>query len=362
MEERVVEVALGTRGYKIYIGWGNLSSLGGKLKSVVAPNKAAVITHPVIADLYGERVVGSLREAGFETHLLNVPDGEEYKSLEVASNLYGKLAELEFHRFDCIVVLGGGVVGDLAGFVAATYMRGVPFIQVPTTLLGQVDSGIGGKVAVDHPRAKNLIGCFYQPRLVLNDMSTIKSLPEPEVKSGLAEVIKYGFLRGEEFLSFLEANLDSLLRLERNALIETVVECCRMKAAIVEEDERDLGGRRAILNYGHTVGHALEATTGYTSLLHGEGVAIGMVCAARIAQRLGLIDEALVERHIALLSRAGLPTRLPISDIGSIQERILLDKKSQGEASIFVLLKGLGKPALVEVPPQVIREALEECS
>lgn len=362
MGERVVEVALGARGYKIYIGWGNLSSLGEKLRSVVVSNKAAVISHPIVADLYGEKVVGGLREAGFETHLLNVPDGEEYKSLEVASNLYGKLAELEFHRSDCMIALGGGVVGDLAGFVAATYMRGVPFIQVPTTLLGQVDSGIGGKVAVDHPRAKNLIGCFYQPRFVLNDVSTLKSLPEPEVKSGLAEVIKYGFLEGERFLSFLEADLDSLLGIERDVLVKVVAECCRMKAAIVEEDERDLSGRRAILNYGHTVGHALEATTGYTSISHGEAVAIGMVCAARIARRLGLIDEALVERHVVLLGRVGLPTKLPISDIDSIQERILLDKKSQGEANIFVLLKGLGKPALVEVSPQVVREALEECS
>ncbi|MEW6188678.1 MAG: 3-dehydroquinate synthase [Actinomycetota bacterium] len=355
-----VEVALGGRSYKIYVGSGILSTLGERVKSIPrCGGKAIVITNPTVLNLFGEVVRESFQKARFEHHFLEVPDGEEYKSLEMASKLYDELLAVDAQRFDPIIALGGGVIGDLAGFVAATYMRGVPLVHVPTTLLAQVDSSVGGKVAVNHPRGKNLIGCFYQPNFVLIDVTTLKTLPKLELKAGFAEVIKYGFLQGEEFLSFLEKNLKAILKLDEELVLQVVSECCRVKARIVEEDERDFG-RRAILNYGHTIGHAIEALTGYRRFLHGEAISVGMVCAAFIAHELGLVDRSLVDRHIRLLKRAGLPLKLPELDANAILNQIVVDKKRRGEANIFVLLKAVGSPVVMGISSRIITKALED--
>ncbi|MDI6821388.1 MAG: 3-dehydroquinate synthase [Actinomycetota bacterium] len=355
-----VEVALGGRSYKIYVGSGILSTIGDRVKSIPrCGRKVIVITNPTILNLFGEVVRESFLKARFEYHFLEVPDGEEYKSLEMASKLYDELLAVDAQRFDPIIAFGGGVIGDLAGFVAATYMRGVPLVQVPTTLLAQVDSSVGGKVAVNHPRGKNLIGCFYQPNFVLTDAATLKTLPKLELKAGFAEVIKYGFLQGEEFLSFLEKNLESILKLDEELVSRVVSECCRIKARIVEEDERDFG-RRAILNYGHTIGHAIEALTGYRRFLHGEAISVGMVCAAFIAHEFGLIDRSLVDRHIRLLKRAGLPLKLPELDANAILNQIVVDKKRRGEANIFVLLKAVGSPVVMGISSRIVSKALED--
>ncbi len=243
--------------------------------------------------------------------------------------------------------------------MAATYMRGVPFVQVPTTLLAQVDSSVGGKVAVNHRKGKNLIGCFYQPRFVQINVATLQTLSERELKAGMAEVIKCGFLVGEDFLSFLEENLDSILKLDATLLPKAVSQCCGFKARVVEEDERDIG-KRAILNYGHTFGHAIEAASDYTNILHGEAISIGMVGAALISQQLGLVDKTFVDRHVNLLVRTGLPYKIEGVSKEVILNRLLLDKKGRQGAIRFVLLKAPGEPATLEVAPQIIEKALSK--
>lgn len=362
MEEKIL-VKLGKTSYPIYIGSANLASLPAKLKPLAQTKKVRVITNPTVWKLQGEMLKQSLKDEGFQVDLFEVPDGEEYKSLEVASQLYQGLTEVGALRGEPIIAFGGGVIGDLAGFVAATYMRGVPYIQVPTTLLAQVDSSVGGKVAVNLEAGKNLVGAFYQPRMVLIDVDTLKTLPAGELKEGLVEVIKSAFLKGETFLSYLEKNLLSILKLEIEHLLNIIKESCSFKAGIVEEDERDLSGRRAILNYGHTVGHAIETLTGYREYRHGEAVAVGLVCAALIARKLGLIDDSLLERHVYILREASFSVTLP-SNISAKQvlDAIMLDKKRKAEEATFVLLKKLGEPILREVRPKVIEQALQEVS
>lgn len=360
MEEKIL-VNLKEKSYPIYIGSANLVSLPAKLKPLVRTKKVRAITNPTIWKLHGETVKQSLESDGFQVDLYEVPDGEEYKSLEMAGKLYQWLTEVGTLRGEPIIAFGGGVVGDLAGFVAATYMRGVPYVQVPTTLLAQVDSSVGGKVAVNLPAGKNLVGAFYQPKMVLIDIDTLKTLPAREFKEGLVEAIKCAFLEGEAFLSYMEKNLVSILKLELEPLLEIIKESCSFKAKIVEEDERDLSGRRAILNYGHTIGHAIEALTSYREYRHGEAVAIGLVCAALIARQLGLIDDSLVERHVRLLRKASFSVTPP-SNIAakSLVEAILLDKKRQSQENLFVLLEDVGKPILREVEPRVVEQALRE--
>ncbi len=359
MVEKTIKVSLDKRSYSILIGLSCLSQVGAKIKSLVSADKVAIVTNPIVKELYSEIVINSLKN-WFKPLLIEVPDGEEHKSLKVASKLYDELILEKVHRTDLIISLGGGVIGDLAGFVAATYMRGVPFVQIPTTLLAQVDSSVGGKVAVNHPKGKNLIGCFYQPQLVLIDVSVLRTLSERQVRAGFAEVIKCAFLKGEEFLSFLEENLCGILGLQGSVLIETVSLCCDFKARVVEEDERDISGRRAILNYGHTIGHAIEALSKYKEVLHGEAVATGLVCEAFIAQELGLIDDGLVERHIEIIKKAGFSLDFSGLEIDEILKQITLDKKATGEANVFVLLKDLGKPTVLEVPDEAVRAALNK--
>ncbi len=354
-DDSIVSVALGKDSYDIHIGSGTLRDLGMRVKNVSV--KGVVISNPVIISLYGQTMSASLSAADIDFRILSIPEGEEHKSLESASRLYDDLIGLHMQRSDFVMALGGGVIGDLAGFVAATYMRGVPFIQVPTTLLAQVDSSVGGKVAVNHRMAKNLIGCFYQPRLVQIDIETLQTLPEAEFRAGMAEVIKYGFLIGEEFLSYLELNLDSIMALDQDMLTKVVRECCQFKAGIVQADEHDYG-IRSILNYGHTIGHAVEAVAEYQHILHGEAISVGMVGAAVISKGLGWIDQALVNRHLKLLERAGLPTKIERLDSDAVIERAALDKKGAKGAIRFVLLRAPGCPEIVEISPNRIKEAL----
>lgn len=353
--EKIVKVSLGQNSYEIKIGFGNLQKLGIRSREIAY--KGVVISNPIIISLYGDQLSDNLERAGIEFKVLSIPEGEESKSLGSASKLYDDLVEYNLQRNDFIMAFGGGVIGDLSGFVASTYMRGVPLIQVPTTLLAQVDSSVGGKVAVNHGMGKNLIGTFYQPRLVQVDIETLRTLPEREFKAGMAEVIKCGFLIGEDFLSFLEANMDSILKLDPESLAKVIYECCSFKARIVEKDERDLG-RRAVLNYGHTFGHAIEAASDYVDFLHGEAISIGMVGAANVAEELGWIDRALVDRHLELLKRAGLPTEIEGVNEEIILNRMVLDKKGVKGTPRFVLLKAVGQPELVEVENHVIEKAL----
>lgn len=356
IDERKVKVSLGKNSYDILIGSGSLSELGSKIKELA--KNGVVVSNPAIWNLYGKTIEKSFKQEGIRFEYLDVPEGEEYKSLKSASDLYDRLIKLRIQRGDFLVALGGGVIGDLAGFVAATYMRGVPFAQVPTTLLAQVDSSIGGKVAVDHPKGKNMIGCFYQPKLVHIDIDTLETLPEREFKAGMAEVIKYAFLEGESDLAFLEKNLNDILNLDRSLLLKTVQKCCEFKTRVVEEDEKDMG-LRAILNYGHTFGHAIESVLDYKGILHGEAIAIGMVGAAVLSHELGWVDEEFVGRHTSLLNRTGLPYKIEGVDPNKVLSRVVFDKKGRDGEIRFILLKAPGEPVVREVSADLMEKALK---
>ncbi len=355
-----LKVNLGQRSYPIFIVSSQLPHLGRYLIPLSLASRVFVITDEVVGRLYGEQVTRALRDAGFEVLYQELPDGEEYKSLESAGQLYTRALEGGVERRSAMIALGGGVIGDLAGFVAATYMRGVPLVQVPTTLLAQVDSSVGGKVAVNHPLGKNMIGCFYQPRLVFADVATLKTLPLREIRAGLAEVIKYGVIRDKDFFEFLEENLEKILRLDQDVLIEVVKRSCAIKAGIVEKDETEQE-LRAILNFGHTIGHALEVLTKYRVYRHGEAVAAGMVAAAAIAEEKGLCGPDLTMRLAGILEHAGLPVRIPFK-AEEIIEVLPRDKKAQGGWPRFVLPVALGRVVIdADVGRDVIRSALERC-
>lgn len=352
----IITVDLGVRSYNICIGSGILPELGGRyLKTLPVGKKVLVITNPKVRRLYGQIVKECLSGAGYAVLVGEMGDGEKYKTMATAERLYDLAYASGIDRLSPVVALGGGVVGDTAGFVAATYLRGVPLIQVPTTLLAQVDSSVGGKVAVNHPRGKNIIGVFYQPRLVLADVNLLKTLPPRELRSGLAEVIKYGVIWSEEFFSWLEENIEALLAGEAGSLVHVVRESCRIKAKVVEADETE-GGLRAILNYGHTAGHAVEALTGYKKYTHGEAVGIGMVVAARLARSLDLLDFSELSRIEALVRRVGLPHELPENLlVEDLVESFSHDKKVAGGKLTFVLPGRIGK---VDIKKDLTRETL----
>jgi 3-dehydroquinate synthase len=305
-----LEVELGERSYQILIGSGSLDQLGVSLRGLNLADRLCLVTNTTVGRLYGGRVKSVLADSGCIVSYYEVPDGEEYKTLHSATAIYDHMVSSGMERDSAVVALGGGVVGDLAGFVAATYMRGVPLIQVPTTLLAQVDSSVGGKVAVNHPLGKNLIGCFYQPRLVFADLKTLGTLPEREIMAGMAEVIKYGVIWDWTFFVFLEQHLDRILSLEPDVLMEAVRRSCAIKAEIVSGDEREQG-LRAILNFGHTIGHALESLTNYQVYRHGEAIAAGMAAATSMAVNRGLLAATDRERLVMLLRRTGLPVSFP---------------------------------------------------
>lgn len=359
MEE--IKVDLGERSYKILVDSGNLKDIGKTLKDYHLGKKATIITNPIVGDLYQDVVKDSLRKEGFEVAIARVPDGEEYKSLEWAAKLYDELLEHKRDRYSFILALGGGVIGDLAGFVASTYMRGIPFIQVPTSLLAQVDASIGGKVAVNHPLGKNLIGSFYQPRLVYTDLAVLKTLAHRELIAALAEVIKYGIIKNREFFDYLETNIDRVKTLNPNVLKKIVTVCARIKSELVSLDEREEKGIRSIINYGHTIGHALEVLTEYRVYRHGEAVSIGMVAAARIARRMGILNEEGERRQIELLEKAGLPTRIKDIDPSKIIKALARDKKVKEGKIKFILVTEIGKVVTRDdVPPEIIKEVLQE--
>ncbi len=352
-----IRVNLARYSYDVLIGAGLLTLVGLFLKEKGYAGKAVVITDPNVKSRYGEVLEQSLTKNGFKVTTLVVPAGEDQKSLDNAVRLYEQLTDAYAERSTPIVALGGGVIGDLTGFVAATYLRGVPFVQLPTTLLAQVDSSVGGKVAVDHERLKNKIGAFHQPRLVIADTDTLKTLPKAELANGLAEAIKTAAVRGKEFFVYLEQNVEKLRALDISALEEAVYQCVSIKAEIVEKDERD-AGLRNILNFGHTIGHAIESVSHF-GVRHGEAVAVGMVATARISNRMGLLSYSEVDRLITLVEKAGLPARMPDLDTSAILKAMRHDKKVESGQVRFVLLKEIGDVIMSdEVSPVLVAEVL----
>lgn len=348
--------------YPVYVEYGGLPGLGRRLREAGLAGAAWLVSDDNVFPRHGQAALASLLEAGFESDACVIPAGEAHKTLATAQIVYDWLVERRAERGHAIVALGGGVVGDLAGFVAATYLRGMALVQVPTTLLAMADAAIGGKVAVDHPQGKNLIGAFYQPRLVLEDVATLATLPRRELIAGLAETIKHGFIRDPGLLDVLERRGDALLALEPEATLEIVRRSAAVKGAVVAEDERE-AGLRAILNYGHTIGHALEAAAGYTGFLHGEAVAAGMMAAARIGVEMGVSPVWLPERQAALLQRFGLPLRLSGVDRARALASISLDKKVAARAVRWVLLADLGRPVIRDdVPPALVERAVREAT
>jgi 3-dehydroquinate synthase len=336
-----IKVALGERSYDITLGAGILDTVGALCRELGLSGSAAVVSNTTVAPLYYDRVRASLEKSGYRVFLVELPDGEGFKNSATLNLIYDALVDASLDRGSFILALGGGVVGDMAGFAAASYLRGIPFVQVPTTLLSQVDSSVGGKTGINHPRGKNLIGAFYQPRAVLIDVATLESLPEREFVSGLGEIVKYGAVLDAVFFAFLEQSAPALLARDRKALIHAVGRSCAIKAGVVESDERE-GGVRAVLNYGHTLGHAVETLTGYTRYLHGEAVAIGMVQAARISQSLGFCDQADRARIEALLEVFGLPRELPDFPAGAYAEALSHDKKVRDSGLLFIANFGIG--------------------
>ena len=352
-----VKVRLGNNSYHIHIGSGMLEQTGQRLKENGFTGSLVIITNPIVKGLYGDTLEQNLPKEGFRVTILQVPDGEEQKSLEVAGRLYNELTDSFAERTTPILALGGGVIGDLAGFVAATYLRGVPLIQLPTTLLAQVDSSIGGKVAVDHGQLKNRIGAFYQPRLVIADTATLKTLDTKTLSDGLAEVIKYAVIQDKRLLTYIEDNLDKIRALDDRALEEIVFRSAKIKTEIVEKDEKDLG-LRAILNYGHTVGHAIESASDFT-VEHGTAVAIGMLAAAKISNRMGILDKNELLRLNRLIQRAGLPTKMPDLKVEEIIQAITHDKKVLRGKVRFILPKSLGSVFITdEVSLSLVRQIL----
>jgi len=355
-----VKVNLGVNSYTIFVGNKNISELANLLIEKNLTHRNAVITNPTVNKYYGESIKKSLSQADIEAEIIEIPDGEEYKSYESAYEIWTKMIKLKMDRTSAIISLGGGVAGDLAGFVAATYMRGIPFVQIPTTLLSQVDASVGGKVAINHPKGKNLIGAFYQPKFVLIDLSTLDTLPERDVKSGMAELIKHGMIMDLSLFKKIENEVDKVLNLDKELMIELVAQSCQDKVRIVEEDEKE-SGIRAILNYGHTFAHAIEALTSYKTYHHGEAVSIGMVCASRLSVNLGFLDKIEHERQIELLTAIGLPTKFPNIDPKEVLNAMYRDKKVKAGKLIFVLQKSIGEVFITdEVNDEDVIRAIEQ--
>ncbi len=341
-------MALDSRSYPIHIGSGLLSGIGEQLQSIRFPRQVALVSNPVVADLYAAPVISSLQQAGFAPHLILVPDGEDYKNIATLQMIYDQLIDHRFDRGCGLLALGGGVIGDMAGFAAATFLRGIPFVQVPTTLLSQVDSSVGGKTAVNHPRGKNLIGAFYQPQLVIVDVATLQTLESREVSAGLAEVIKYGVIRDADFFRWLEKNQHLLRERDPGALVYAIKKSCQIKADIVEIDERE-SSIRAHLNFGHTFGHAIENLVGYGQWKHGEAVAVGMVVAARIAQVMEMCSKEDVQRLLGLLRAVDLPVEPPDFSLAAYVEAMQRDKKVKQGALTMVLNQGIGTVVLQQI-------------
>lgn len=346
--------------YPVFVGWGNLSEVGQRMRNLGLSGKAALIADSGVFDLHGERALESLNSAGFEAVAYSVPSGEKSKSEDALSSIYDWMVEQRLERGSPVVALGGGVVGDLAGYAAATFLRGIPLVHVPTSLLAMTDSAIGGKVAINHLRAKNLIGAFYQPRLVLSDVKTLDTLPARELMSGWAETIKHGMIMDPDLLDLLERETDRVIALDPEMTTEIVKRSSGLKGQVVGGDEKE-AGMRMILNFGHTIGHALEAATEYGELLHGEAVSIGMMGAARLSRKHAGLGDQVIGRMSALLGRFRLPTSMTRLDPDRLIDAMFLDKKVRGKAIRWVLLADVGKPVIRDdIPMESVREVLRE--
>ncbi|MBU1357362.1 MAG: 3-dehydroquinate synthase [Gammaproteobacteria bacterium] len=355
-----VQIELDDRGYPIHIGAGLLND-PKSFDRVPAATSALIVSNTTVAPLYAEALRHLLESRFRNVRVLELPDGETHKDWSTLNLIFDSLLLHGCDRKTVLFALGGGVVGDMTGFAAASYMRGVPFVQVPTTLLAQVDSSVGGKTAINHPLGKNMIGAFYQPHLVLCDLTTLSTLPARELSAGLAEVIKYGPIYDLEFLDWIESHIDVLMKRDPAALAHAVKRSCEIKAEVVGQDERETG-IRAILNFGHTFGHAIEAGMGYGEWLHGEAVGCGMVMAAHLSYRLGGIELEFVKRLTALIERAGLPVVAPALGAERYFELMRIDKKSEGGDIRFIVLDKPGSAQLRSAPDALVREVLEQCS
>jgi len=354
----------GDRDYPIYIGPGLLEKVGDFIAERDLGSEVFVISSPTISRLYERTLTGGLRRAGFKDNKMAlVPDGERHKTIDSWRRLVNGLVRFDagMNKRVVVVALGGGVVGDIAGFASAAYRRGIPFVQVPTTLLAMVDSSVGGKTGVNHPRGKNLVGAFHQPSLVAIDPDLLGTLPARELRAGLAEVVKYGVIRDERLFRYLERWAGEILDLSQRRLIRLIDRSCAIKARIVEADERETRGERTLLNFGHTVGHAIEAATGYKRYRHGEAIAVGMLCAADMACKLGLLDAEAAERLEGLIARFGLPTSATGCSPAEVWAALQHDKKFIRGTNRFVLSESIGKVKVVEgVPARVVKRAIRD--
>ncbi len=348
--------------YPVYAQWGALDRLGDYTKRATNARRAFLISDEAVLAQWGETAISSLREAGIETATITLPPGDASKSIQQTGRTYDWLASHRAERRDTIVALGGGMVCDFAGFVAGTYLRGMPVVQAPTSLLAMVDASIGGKTAVNHAGAKNIVGLFYQPRAVVADVATLKTLPRRAMVEGMGEVIKHALIRDPELLDLLEQRLADIMALEPDLTTQVIARNMAIKGAVVSEDERETGGVRELLNYGHTLGHAFEAAGGYEALLHGEAVGAGMIAAAEIGRRIGVTPPELVERQRALIERAGLPVRPPKGiDRARIRAALALDKKIVAGGQRWVLLEDVGRPVVrSDVPTSVVESVLDD--
>ncbi|MEG2050192.1 MAG: 3-dehydroquinate synthase [Comamonas sp.] len=362
-DQATVHIDLGERSYPIRIAAG---LLGDAVTYASLPKAASalIVTNTTVAPLYLQQVRAVLAGQYKQVHVVELPDGEAYKDWQTLNLIFDALLQHGCDRKTVLFALGGGVIGDMTGFAAASYMRGVPFVQLPTTLLSQVDSSVGGKTAINHPLGKNMVGAFYQPQLVVCDLASLDTLPPRELSAGLAEVIKYGPIADMAFFEWLEANIDALRAGDRTAMAQAVKRSVEIKAWVVSQDEKE-AGLRAVLNFGHTFGHAIEAGMGYGNWLHGEGVGAGMVMAAELSQRLGLVDAAFVQRLRVLIERAGLPVRGAVLDArdnaGRYLELMRVDKKSEAGEIRFVLIDGPGKAVMRSAPDALVREVIDAC-
>lgn len=358
-----VHIDLGERSYPIVISEGLLEQ-ADTWSALPKAATALIVTNDVVAPLYLNALKQALSGQYSQVHEVVLPDGEAHKDWQTLNLIFDTLLQRGCDRKTVLFALGGGVVGDMTGFAAASYMRGVPFVQVPTTLLSQVDSSVGGKTAINHPLGKNMIGAFYQPQLVVCDLATLETLPARELSAGLGEIIKYGPIADMQFFEWLEQNMDGLLRRESGLLMHAVKRSVEIKAWVVGQDEKE-SGLRAILNFGHTFGHAIEAGMGYGNWLHGEGVAAGMVMAVELSQRLGMVDASFVLRLRTLIERAGLPVRGAVIDeqdnAGRYLDLMRVDKKSEAGEIRFVLIDGPGKAVMRSAPDALVREVIDSC-
>ncbi len=352
-----IPIDLGSRRYDIVIGSGLLGASECH-QDLPRGSTALIVSNQTVAPLYADKLAAALKGLYPSVGQLVLPDGEAHKDWTTLNLIFDRLLEQACDRKTVLYALGGGVIGDMTGFAAACYMRGVPYVQVPTTLLSQVDSSVGGKTAINHPAGKNMIGSFYQPRLVIADLDTLDSLPEREISAGLAEVIKYGPIADNEFFIWLEQNLDNLLRRDKPSLLHAIRRSCEIKAWVVGQDERE-AGLRAILNFGHTFGHAIESALGYGQWLHGEAVGCGMVMAADLSSRMGLIDKTYLQRITDLVRRAGLPVQAPALGASTYIELMRVDKKAEAGKLQFVLIEAPGRAGVHGVDEALLAEVIE---